>query len=161
MKFRATSWSLKYLWVSTGYPCPSLLTWFHFNNFISLTSVELYLSGIHNQLEPFYLDMHKHHASVLIKCMLKGACCSCNTTMHWRGPLMVQNLCFVHNCLATSLQLDDILFDAQINTGFCGLLHLGEMVCPDRREVRDWKKIMMWHMLESLPFAYAFWLPWH
>ena len=81
----------------------------HHFHFISLASVNLYLSGICNQLEPFYPDVWKHHTSVLVKCTLKGACHSQNITVQWKGPLMVQNLCYIHDWLT---QLDNLLFNA-------------------------------------------------
>ena len=40
---------------------------------ISATSIDSYLSRICNQLEPFFPDVQKHQASMLVKCTLKGA----------------------------------------------------------------------------------------
>ena len=56
-----------------------------------------------------------------------------------KGPLMVHDLSYTH----TMSHFGDLLFDTQLNSGFCGLLQLGELVSPDNTEMRDWKKIMM------------------
>ena len=42
-------------------------------HFIIPDSVDSYLSGIVNQLEPYYPDIHKQQGSLLVKCTLKGA----------------------------------------------------------------------------------------
>ena len=58
-------------------------------------------------------------------------------------------------------QLNDLLFDTQLNSDFCGLFQLGKLVLPDNKKMRGWKKITMHHTLEWLPHVYTFWLPCH
>lgn len=144
-------------------PTPDTLSYYitFQSHFISPDSVDSYLSGISNQLEPFYPDVRRNRASPLVRRTMKGARRSRNRAVQRKSPLTVQNLAFVHDRLAASLRLDDLLFDSQINTGFSGLLRLGEMVSPDKLALRDWKKVTMRHTLEWLPMAYSFWLPRH
>ena len=59
---------------------------------------------------------------MLVKQMLKGAWWSWNITVEWKGPLMVHELSYTHHHLAMMSLLDDLLFDAQLNSGFCRLL---------------------------------------
>ena len=100
------------------------------SHFISLSSVDSYLSGICNQLEPFYPDVWKHQGSVLVKQTLKGMWHSQNIVVEQKGPLTVHDLTYAHDQLVAMSHLDDLLFNAQLNSGFCGLLQLGELVSP-------------------------------
>ena len=53
---------------------------------------------------------------------------------------------------------DDLLFNAQLNTGFTGLLCLGEMTWPNRIALRDYKKVTMCFSMEWTQNSYSFWL---
>ena len=144
-------------------PTPDTLTPYNTfqSHFISPSLVESYLSGICHQLEPFYLDMWKHQGSVLVKWTLRGVWCSRNIAVEWKVLLMVHDLSHVHDWLVGMSHLDVPLFDTQLNSGFCRLLQLGELVSTDKKKLRDWQKVKMHHTLEWLLLAYAFWLPWH
>ena len=131
------------------------------SHFISASSIDSYLSGICDQLEPFFPDMQKHQASVLIKCTLKGTCRSKTHGIECKVVLTVHDLSYAHNHATLTSPLDILLFDTQLNSGFCGLLWLGKLDSPDNQNMRDWKKVTMRHTLEWLPHAYAFWLPLH
>ena len=76
-----------------------------------------------------------------------------------KTPLTVTNLLTVANHLAHSTIYGDLLFNAQLNTGFTGLLCLGEMTWPDRISLRNYKKVMMQFSMEWTPDSYSFWLP--
>ena len=88
---------------------------------------------------------------------MKGACHSCNRVVQHKSPLTVQHLSYIHNHLTVSQHLDNLLFNTQINMGFSALLHLGELVSPNKVVLRDWNKVTM----QQLPIGYAFWLPCH
>ena len=105
--------------------------------------------------------MWKHQASVLIKHTLKGTRRSKNHAIEHKAALTVHDLLYTHDHATLTSSLDILLFDAQLHSGFCGLLRLGELVLPDNQNMRDWKKVTMHHTLEWLPHAYAFWLPHH
>jgi hypothetical protein len=76
-------------------------------------------------------------------------------------PLTVANLVTVSNDLALSTSHDDLLFNALLNTGFTGILRLGELTSPDNRSLRDYKKVTLLFLLQWLSHAYSFWLPTH
>jgi hypothetical protein len=142
-------------------PTPQTLSYYvtFQSAFINPKSVDSYLSGICNQLEPFFPNVRTNRASSLVARTLAGAKRYRGTPIHRKSPLTVANLTTVSNSLAVSSDHDDLLFDAQLNTGFTGLLRLGEMTWPNNVALRDYKKVTMRFSLEWLLDAYAFWLP--
>ena len=98
---------------------------------------------------------------MLVKCTLKGARRSNNHSVKCKAALTVHDLSYAHDHATLTSLLNILLFDAQLNSGFCSLLQLGELVSPDNQNLRDWKKVTLHHTLEWLPHAYAFWLPCH
>jgi len=74
---------------------------------------------------------------------------------------MVANLLLVSHDLTSSSNHDDHLFDAQLNTGFTGLLHLGELTWPDTLALRNYKKVTMRLSFQQSAQEYSFWLPTH
>src|SRR5882762_5430487 len=144
-------------------PTPETLSYFMTfqSSFINLKSIESYLSGICNQLEPFYPQVRKNYLSPLVTCMLTGAKCYHGVPTNRKAPLSVANLTQVSNDLASSSTHDDLLFKAQLSTGFLGLLHLGEMTFPDKMGDHDYRKVTLHHSLQWLPHTFTFWLPSH
>ena len=130
-------------------------------HFISPNSIDPYLSGIINQLKPYYPDVHKQWGSLLVKCTLKGAQRLCSKGVCHKKPLSVFDLDTMWACLAGSTSFNDLLFEAQLGTRFAGLLWLGELVKNNKPVLWDWKKITMQHLLEWLPNTYTFLLPHH
>ena len=59
---------------------------------------------------------------MLVKQTLKGVQHSKNVTIEWKGLLMVHDLSYTHDWLAVMSKLDDLFFNAQLNSSFCGLL---------------------------------------
>ena len=108
-----------------------------------------------------YLDVCKHWGSLLVKQTLKGAWRMCSKGVCWKKPLSVQDLESVWMQLKGSSSFDNLLFKAQLNTRFMGLLCLGELVKNNKPALQDWKKITMRHSLEWLPNTYTFSLPHH
>ena len=130
-------------------------------HFISPDSINSYLSGIVNQLKLYYPDVCKQWESLLIKHTLKGAWRLHSKGVRHKKPLSVHNLETMQAHLAGSTSFDDLLFEAQLNTRFAGLLQLGELVENNKPVLWDWKRITMWHLLELLLNAYVFSLPCH
>jgi len=128
---------------------------------INPKSVESYLSGICNQLEPFYPQVRKNRLSPLVTRTLTGAKRYHGVPTNRKAPLSVADLIQVSNDLASSSTHDDLLFEAQLSSGFVGLLRLGEMTFPDKIGDRDYRKVTFRHSLQWLPHAFAFWLPSH
>jgi len=85
-------------------------------------SVNSYLSGICNQLEPFFPDVRKRQASILVSQTLAGYRCHFGMPIHCKRPLSKTDLETVISHIGTSLDHDEKLFLAILLTGFHGLL---------------------------------------
>ena len=103
---------------------------------INPKSVKSYLSGICNNLEPFFPEIHANRASALVKRTLKGALCCYSRPTNRKSPLTTTQLQSITTDLANSSDHDD-MFLSMINTGFPGLLCLGEMAVSDNPHLRD------------------------
>jgi hypothetical protein len=99
--------------------------------FINPKLVDSYLSGISNQLEPYFPEVRKNHHSSLVAHTLAGAKRYQGTPTIRKSPLTVADLLVVSHDLAPSTD-HDLLFHAQLNTGFTGLLRLGELTWPNQ-----------------------------
>jgi hypothetical protein len=144
-------------------PTPETLSYYvaFQSSFINPKSVDSYLSGICNQLEPFYPNVRKNRLSVLVTRTLAGAKRRFGVPASRKAPLSVTNLQHVATDLLASPAHDNLLFEAQLNTGFTGLLRLGDLTFPDKLADRDYRKVTLRRSLEWLPNAFAFWLPAH
>jgi leucyl-tRNA synthetase len=92
---------------------------------INPKSVESYLSGICNNLEPFFPDICSNCASALVKWTLKGALHRHGWPTKRKSPLTTAQLQSITAELSNSCDHDDMLFLNMLNTGFPGLLCLG------------------------------------
>jgi hypothetical protein len=144
-------------------PTPQTLSYYTtFQSFyINPKSVDSYLSGICNQLEPYFPEVRQNRKSSLVNRTLAGAKRYRGTPTKRKSPLTIANLVTVADDLGSSTVHDDLLFNAQLNTGFTGLLRLGEIVWPDTISLRDYKKVTMRYSMEWTPDTYSFWLPTH
>jgi hypothetical protein len=126
-------------------PTPQTLSYYiTFQSFfINPKSVDSYLSGICNQLEAFFPDIRKNRTSSLVTRTLAGAKRYRGTPTVRKSPLTVANLVLVAHNLAPSTDHDDLLFNAQLNTGFTELLRLGELTWPNKIALRDYRKVTM------------------
>jgi hypothetical protein len=125
-------------------------------------SVDSYLSGICNELEIFYPNVRKVRSSILVSRTLNGCKRLYSTEVKRKRPLGLSDLQAVINNLASSPNFDDKLFVAQLLTGFHALLRLGELVWPDKTELRDWCKVSMRHTVTFLDDnSYGYLLPGH
>ena len=123
--------------------------------------VNSYLLGICNQLEPYFPNVCQNRKSALVNQTLAGTKCYHSTPTKQKSPLPVVNLLTVAEDLTLSTIHDNLLFNAQLNTGFTGPLHLGEMTWPDHVALRDYKKVTMQFSMEWTTDSYSFWLPTH
>jgi hypothetical protein len=144
-------------------PTPQTLSYYTtFQSFhINPRSVDSYLSGICNQLEPYFPEVRQNRKSPLVVRTLAGAKRYRGTPTQRKSPLTVANLVTVCTDLSASTLHDDLLFHAQLNTGFTGLLRLGELTSPDTTYLRDYKKVSMRFSLKINPYTYSFYLPAH
>ena len=75
--------------------------------------------------------------SSLVKRTLAGALHHHGCPTKHKAPLTTDILCSIYNTLNGSPNYDDILFLAMLNTGFTGLLCLGEMAVNNNRDIWD------------------------
>jgi len=120
-------------------PTPDTLSYYitFQSSFISPVSVTSYLSGICNQLEPFFPSVRQNRSTALVVKTLKGARRRHGRPTKQKSPLTREDLQHVYDKLSASSMLDDKLFLAMLVTGFFSLLRLGEMVFPDNMGLRD------------------------
>jgi hypothetical protein len=128
---------------------------------INPKSVQSYLSGICNNLEPFFPDIRSNRASALVKRTLKGALRRHGRPTNRKSPLTTSLLQTITTSLLHSRDHDDMLFLSMLNTGFPGLLRLGEMTVNDNPALRDFRKIVLRNSLTWLEREYEFLLPAH
>ena len=78
-----------------------------------------------------------------------------------KRALSVDDLQTVYRALAPSQSHDDLLFLAQLLTGFRALLRLGELVWPDNPALQSYRSITLRHTTTINDAHYSFHLPSH
>ena len=134
----------------------------YMSHHISPRSVTTYLSGIVQQLEPFYPLIRDIRNSKLVQRTLQGCLKSCAQPTRRKRALTISDL---SNVLAHFSNIptshDNLLFLSMLFTGFFSLMRLGEMAFPDDKAIQDWRKIS-WHRTVKLQEDnYSFQLPFH
>jgi hypothetical protein len=124
-------------------------------------SVNAYLSGICNQLEPFYPHAcaNRHHQ--LVARTLRGCKKLRAVATTRKRPLRRAELGSLRDQYMSSSNHDDLLFFVLLLVGFHGLMRLGELVWPDRTALRDYRKVMKRSSVELLPGGFSLFLPGH
>jgi hypothetical protein len=112
-------------------------------------------------LEPFFPDIRPNRATALIKRTLKGTCRRHGQPTVQKSPLTTTHLCTIANTLCESQDYNNMLFLCMINTGFAGLLRLGEMTVSDTSHLWDSRKIVSCSSLSWVDNEYEFLLPVH
>ena len=133
----------------------------YMSSYIKPDSVNSYLSGICNQLEPFFPDVRKYRMSPLVARTLAGCRRRFGSPIKRKRPLSRSDLAFVTSRLAFSDSHDDRLFIAMLTTGFEGLLRTHEMAFPDKRNLQNYQKTSLRHTVDIKPSQYSFLLPAH
>ncbi|KIO32034.1 hypothetical protein M407DRAFT_44825, partial [Tulasnella calospora MUT 4182] len=146
-------------------PTPDTLSFYtvYMCHHIKPTSVDSYLSGICSSLEPYYPEVRKLRKHPLVSRTLTGMKKLRGTAAHRKSPLTDPHLrTFLSRYGGDNASHDDILFLAIIFVGFHGLMRLGELTWPDRRETRSWRKVIMRRSVRfPSPTAFSFLLPYH
>jgi hypothetical protein len=145
-------------------PTEDTLSFFtvYMSHHISPRSVGCYLSRIIQQLEPFFPDARVHRNSNLVQHTLAGCMKLLSQLIHHKHPLALSDLDTViaHYYLSTPSH-DDLLFIAQLLTGFFALLRLGEMVFSDSEAICNWRKVSRQHTVHLTDTLFDFVLPYH
>jgi len=128
---------------------------------IKPSSVATYLSGICQQLEPYFPNIHAACNSALVHRTLQGCRCLCATPTTCKHALTLADLETVINTLAGSVDHDDIPFLAQLLMGFFALFRLGKMTYPDDPELHDPCKVTKRTSVCFTNTSFQFFLPGH
>ena len=144
-------------------PTPDTLSLFtvYMCHHIKPTSVATYLSGICQQLEPYFPQIHSARNSALVHRTLQGCKRLSATPTSRKRALTLGNLETVVNTLTDSVDYNDRLFLAQLLTGFFALFRLGEMTYPDDPELRDPRKVTKRNSVRISPDSFQLFLPGH
>ncbi len=144
-------------------PTPDTLSFFivFMSHHISPRSVASYLSGIVNQLEPFFPDVRAARTSHLVTRTLKGCLKLKAHPVTQKRALTISDLHVLLTFYKTLTFHDDLLFLSLFLTAFFGLMWLGELVFSDDKTLRDWRKITRRSSVIVAPGHYEFTLPAH
>ncbi|KAI9064556.1 hypothetical protein FKP32DRAFT_1531588, partial [Trametes sanguinea] len=123
-------------------------------------SVDSYLSGICNQLEPIYPDIRNNRRSSLVARTLRGCKRLFNTPPNRKLPLSVENILLLFDHFPPTTY-DNILFRALLICGFLGLHRLGELVVNDKHHLRDWRKVIKRSSVLVFTDNFSYTLPTH
>jgi hypothetical protein len=128
---------------------------------INPRSVSSYLSGICNQLEPFYPNIRDNRRHHLVSRTLQGCMKLRAIPTHRKRPLSRSDLAHTREKLANSSFYNDILFLAILHAGFYGLMRLGELVWPDNSKLQDFRKTMLRSKVTVSSDSFSVFLPGH
>ena len=124
-------------------------------------SVDNYLSGICQQLEPYFPSVRETRKSVLCKRTLTGCKRLRGVPTKRKRALTKQDLQTVIDYYSNSTSHDDLLFVAQLLTGFFALMRLGELTISDDKNLFDHRKITSRTSVSLSHDDYRFFLPSH
>jgi hypothetical protein len=126
-------------------PTPDTLSYFvtFMSHHIQPRSVDAYLSGIVNQLEPHFPHVRQSRHSPLVKRTVQGALRLFGRPILRKQPILRDDLLRVLQGLQHPLTHDDLLWITQLHCGFYALLRLGELVSPDEIALRDFSKLSL------------------
>jgi hypothetical protein len=125
------------------------------------SSVESYLSGIQNELEPYFPHIRQLRRSHLITRTLRGCKRLRNSEIRRKRPFQPEDLQFLLSSYQHSSSHDDFLFVAQVTSGFNALNRLGELVWPDHKAQQSYRNVPLRHSVRWYPHAFSYLLPSH
>jgi hypothetical protein len=124
-------------------------------------SVISYLSGICQQLEPYFPDVCTSCHTPLVERTMRGCLRLKSLATKRKRALTFGDLYRVLNHLATSLVHDNLLFQTMLVTGFFMLMRLGKLTFSNDINLRNWKKISKRSFVVLTEDQYEFDLPSH
>ena len=122
-------------------------------------SVKNYLSGICQQLEPYFSDVRNNRLSPLVVRTMKGCLRLKGSATNRKRALTLSDLSKVLFQLSPAMSHDDRLFKTMLLTGFFALLRLGEMSFPDDIKLRNYRKVTKRSTVTVSDDQYKFHLP--
>ena len=144
-------------------PTPDTLSFFavFMSHHIEPRSVLNYLSGICQQLEPYFDNVRTARRSALVERTMKGCLRLKGSPTKRKRALTFDDLKKVERELCNSTSHDDLLFKAMLLTGFFALMRLGELSFPDEKRLHNWKKVTKRSSVIVAGDQYEFLLPAH
>ena len=144
-------------------PTPDTLSFFivFMCHHIRPKSVDSYLSGICQQLEPYFPSVRDVRKSIICKRTLAGCKRLRGVPTIRKRALSIDDLTQVIQHYSNSSSHDDLLFVSQILTGFFALMRLGELTVPDDKSIFDHRKITSRTLVSLSNNDYHFFLPGH
>ncbi|KDR66779.1 hypothetical protein GALMADRAFT_34352, partial [Galerina marginata CBS 339.88] len=124
-------------------------------------SVDTYLSGICQQLEPFFPEVRQNRKSALVKRTLEGCMRIRAIPTNRKHALTIENLCTVVDYYSNSTIHDDLLFVALLLIGFFALMRLGELTNSDTKKLRNPLKVIKRTTVLISEDYFQFFLPGH
>lgn len=123
-------------------PTPDTLSFFtvFMCHHIKPDSVDSYLSGICQQLEPYFPSVREIRKSMLCKRTLTGCRRLRGVPTKHKRALTLHDLQLVINHYSNSNSHNDLLFISQLVTGFFALMRLGELTIPDDKTLFNHRK---------------------
>ena len=114
-------------------PTPDTISFYtvFMSRHIDPKSVKTYLSGICQQLEPYFPNVRQARHSPLVERTMKGCMCLHGTATKRKRALTISDLQKVLLDLAHSQSHDDFLFRSMLLTGFFAFMRLGELSFPN------------------------------
>ncbi|KAF8591611.1 hypothetical protein K439DRAFT_1644223 [Ramaria rubella] len=128
---------------------------------IKPTSVDSYLSRIQSQLEAYFPNIRQVHRSHLIAKTLQGCKHIHGCKVKCKRPLEPEDIVLLSRTYGDSHFHNDLLFLAQVTSGFSALNRLGELVWPDTKRLQSYHIVPMCHTVRWLNEAYSYFLPGH
>ena len=144
-------------------PTPDTLSFFtvFMCHHIKPSSVDAYLSGICNQLEPFYPHARSNRRHQLVARTLRGCKKLRAVAITRKRPLRRAELSALRDQYMLTSNHDDLLFFTILLVGFHALMRLGELVWPDKKALQDYRKVTKRSSVELLAEGFSFFLPGH
>ncbi|RDB27270.1 hypothetical protein Hypma_004298 [Hypsizygus marmoreus] len=128
---------------------------------IKPNSVASYLSGICQQLEPYFPNVREFRKSALVSRTLTGCHRLRAIPTNRKRALTIDDLDRIVTHYSQSPVHNDRLFVAQLLTGFFALMQLGELTYPDNPKLRDDRKVTKISSVKVSADDYRFFLPSH
>lgn len=123
-------------------------------------SVDSYLSGICNQLEPLFPDVRANRKSALVSRTLQGCKRLYSSPPERKLPLAIEHLLLLFDAFPRTSH-NNLLFRAILVCGFFALHRLGELVDNDHFALRDWRKRVRRSSVSLVADNFSYVLPSH
>jgi hypothetical protein len=124
-------------------------------------SVDTYLSGICQQLEPYFSHVRDARRGRLVHRTLEGCKRLRGTLTVRKRALTIADLNAVCSSYNDTSSYNDLLFYTQLCVGFFALMRLGELTFPDNIALRDPRKVTKRSSVHIFATSFQFFLPGH